>query len=138
MNVSTQRPRWVGMAIVGLLGALAMGCEKKKETPPEEPPPPPPVATVAPVTELAPLVEDAGIDAAPEPSATVKKGPGMSANQARAKQGCNALRSQAKTLGASPEANILLQAATVCDGAATQLNPNATGQAPEFAMVRTL
>jgi hypothetical protein len=82
---------------------------------------------------------DAGsaIDAAPAP---VKHGgaAGLTTNQARAKQCCNALRAQAKSLGASPEANILTGFATQCDAVAMQMGPMAGGQAPEFAALRSL
>ena len=58
---------------------------------------PPPVATDAAPTVLVPLDEDAGstVDAA---VAVVKHvgGPALSSNQSRAKQCCNALRTQAK------------------------------------------
>ena len=139
MNVATPgKPSLLlAVPVLAALSLAALGCEKKKEPVPE-PPPPAPVETAAPVTELAPLVEDAAVDAEPEAAAPVKKGSGMTANQARARQCCNAIRSQAKSLGSSPEANILLQGAALCDTAAAQLNPNTTGQAPEFAMFRQL
>jgi hypothetical protein len=64
--------------------------------------------------------------------------PGLTSNQARAKQCCNALRTQAKALGSSPEANILMGFAVQCDAVAMQIGPTTGGQAPEFAALRTL
>jgi hypothetical protein len=100
---------------------------------------PPPVATDAAPTILVPLDEGAGstVDAA---VAVVKHvgGPAVSSNQARAKQCCNALRTEAKTLGASPEANLLIGFAAQCDVVAMQIGPTSGGQAPEFAGIRQL
>lgn len=90
-------------------------------------------------TLLAPLDEDAGWDAGPD--AAVKKpggGNGLNTNQNRAKQCCNALRSQAKALGNSPEAQQLLGVAAMCDGIAVQVGPTKGGNAPELAPLRAL
>jgi acetyl-CoA acetyltransferase len=100
---------------------------------------PAPVPTDAAPTVLVPLDEDAGSvpDAAPPP---VHRGggSGLTTNQSRAKQCCAALRTQAKTLGASPEANILAGFAAQCDVVAMQIGPTSGGQAPEFAALRQL
>jgi hypothetical protein len=100
---------------------------------------PPAAATDAAPTILVPLDEDAGstIDAA---VAVVKRGvgPALSSNQTRAKQCCNALRTEAKTLGASPEANLLLGFAAQCDLVAMQIGPTSGVQSPEFAGIRQL
>jgi hypothetical protein len=100
---------------------------------------PPPAAVDAAPVQLAPISDDAGstVDAA---VAVVKHtgGPGLTNNQARAKQCCNALRAEAKGLGASPEANMLTSFAAQCDMVAMQMGPTSGGQAPEFAAIRTL
>ncbi len=92
---------------------------------------PPPVATDAAPAILAPLDEDAGVDAgvdaAPPHHAT---GPGLNTNQARAKQCCNALAKQA---GTDPSLGALVG---ICNSVAMQMGSSAGGQAPEFAAVR--
>ncbi len=100
---------------------------------------PPPVPTDAAPTQLVPLDEDAGstVDAAP-PAVHHAAGGGLTTNQSRAKQCCNALRAQAKTMGASPEANILVGFAAQCDMVAMQIGPTSGGHAPEFAGLRQL
>jgi hypothetical protein len=99
---------------------------------------PAPVPTDAAPTVLVPLDEDAGIvvDASRPP--VRHAGSGLTSNQARAKQCCNELRAQAKTLGASPEANILTGFAAQCDMVAMQMGPTSGGQAPEFGALRQL
>lgn len=99
----------------------------------------PPAPIDAGITQLVPLDEDAGstIDAAPPPVHHASGG-GLTTNQSRAKQCCTALRAQAKTLGASPEANMLNTFAAQCDVVAMQIGPTAGGQAPEFAGLRQL
>jgi hypothetical protein len=101
---------------------------------------PPPAATDAAPTVLVPLDEDAGspVDAAVAVVVKHTGGPGLSNNQARAKQCCSAIRTQAKTLGASPEANMLTGFAAQCDMVALQIGPTTGGQAPEFAAIRQL
>ncbi len=130
------------VAIAFGLFALAIACIACKK------PPPPPVVeeagTVAPadstpqVLELAPLVEDSG-PAQPEGGArkwTGGGGGGSNANQAKIRACCAALRSQAKTLGAAPEAAQLNVAAGTCDILATQVG--ASGSAPEFNQLRAV
>jgi len=98
-----------------------------------------PVATVdAAPTVLQPLDEiDAGADAA-EAAAPVRHGNGLTTSQTRAKQCCNALRTQAKALGNSPEAQQLLSVATLCDGIAIGIGPSAGPQAPELEPIRAI
>ena len=57
-------------------------------------------------------------------------GPGLSLNQARAKQCCNALKAQA---GTDP---LLAGMVAQCNNIAMQMGPSAGGQAPEFAPLR--
>ena len=101
---------------------------------------PAPVPTDAAPTVLVPLDEDAGtgVDASPPPVHRATGGSGLTSNQARAKQCCNELRAQAKSLGASPEANIMVGFAAQCDMVAMQIGPTSGGQAPEFAALRNL
>jgi hypothetical protein len=143
---------WLGVAAPGamlacVLGGSALGgwalagCDKKKDDPPPVmPSPPPPAPTPPPVAELAPLLElDSGApDAAADAATAVRRGPGTTVNQNRFRQCCSALRTTAKNLGSSPEANNLLQAATMCEAISAQLNPNTPGRAPEFAGVVAL
>jgi hypothetical protein len=128
--------RVVGWGLVGSVALVVLGCHKK------EPPmvmedagmPPPSVPTV---TELAPLVEDAGIeDAAPEAAPKKYGGPAMSPNQQKIAQCCNAMRVQARALGQSPEAFQLNAGALYCDTIAKQVGPQ--GTAPEFAQIRAV
>ena len=128
----------------GLIFALALpavwaGCSKKPEPVVEQPKPEPPAPAPTPeVTELAPLVDDAGVDAA----APVAKKPagggggGANANQLKVKQCCNAMRAQAKQLGSSPEANQINAFALQCDIIAGQVGPQ--GNAPEFNQLRAV
>ncbi len=90
------------------------------------------------VTELAPLIDDAGTDAAePGPKKlTGGGGGGANANQLKIKQCCNAMRSQAKQLGSSPEANQLIAFGMQCDMMAAQVGPQ--GTAPEFSQLRAV
>jgi hypothetical protein len=108
----------------------------KKETPavPDAAPPPPPPPEEASV--LLPIEEDAGADA--DADAEVKKftGTPVNTNVARLKQCCNQLRIQAKAMGASPEAGMLLSAAGQCDTMANAANPKAN--VPELGAIKTL
>jgi hypothetical protein len=118
---------------VGVLGSTA--CEKKVPPAPEAAAPPPAATDAAPVV-LVPLDDslDAGVDAGP----AKPRGPytPTNTNAARIKQCCAAMRSQAKNMGASPEANMMVQAAAACDMVALQVT--ATGTAPEFGQVRNM
>ncbi len=113
---------------------LLVACPKKETPqPPEAAPPPPPTDSTP--TVLTPLTDDdAGADAAPE--AGPKRGPGVNPNVARLRQCCGALRAQAKALGASPEAGMLIGAAAQCDGLASQAG--ASGNAPELNVIKGL
>jgi hypothetical protein len=113
---------------------FVMGCPKKQ--PPVVDAGEPPPATSTSVAELAPLVDDAGDegDGAPEGGPKKWTGPGGNPNQARIQACCNAMRSQAKTLGASPEAFQLNAVAAQCDVFAKQVGP--AGNAPELNQLR--
>ena len=90
-------------------------------------------------TLLAPLDEvDAGLDSGPDAAAKKHTGTGLNTNQTRAKQCCTALRTQAKALGNSPEAQQLLGVAAMCDSVAVQVGPTAGGNAPELAPLRAM
>ena len=113
---------------------LLVACPKKDPPPPDAAPPPaaePETGTVV----LAPLEEDAGLDAADAAEASKKLGPGVPTNVARLRQCCGQLRTQAKALGASPEAGMLLAGAAQCDSLAAQAGPGAN--APELGILKT-
>ncbi|HEY3817397.1 MAG TPA: hypothetical protein VGL81_09515 [Polyangiaceae bacterium] len=113
---------------------FVMGCPKKPAPVVDAGEPPPPAATS--VAELAPLIDDAGEDGDGAPEAGPKRwtGPGVNPNQARIQACCNAMRSQAKGLGASPEAFQLNAVAAQCDVFAKQVGP--AGNAPELNQLR--
>ncbi len=122
--------------------ALMMGCPKKPAPVVEEagPPPPPPASTPT-VTELAPMVDDAGPDAMTDAAPDASKkwtggGTTYSANQLRIRECCSALHTQAKTLGSAPEAAQVNMAASACDMLVVQAG--ATGTAPELSGVRQM
>jgi hypothetical protein len=115
---------------------FVMGCPKKQPAVVDAGEPPPPPASSS-VTELAPLTEDDAGDAAAEAEAGPKKwtgGPGYNPNQARIAMCCNAMRAEARKLGASPEAFQLTAAAGQCDILARQVGP--AGNAPELNQLR--
>jgi hypothetical protein len=118
---------------------LVVACKKPPPAVVDAGPPPVVEVDAAPVN-LAPLDEDAGVDAADanDGAAPKKTGSGLNTNQSRAKQCCSAIRAQAKQLGASPEANMLLGIATTCDQLAVQVGPTSGGQAPELAPLRQM
>ncbi|MGH7437313.1 MAG: hypothetical protein ACRENE_16675 [Polyangiaceae bacterium] len=123
----------VALVPVGL--TTLTGCPKKEAPPPPVPEAAPPPASTPEVTELAPLADEGGADA--EAGAPKKwTGPGMSANQVKIKACCNAMRTQAKAMGSSPEAFQVNSAATMCDTMAAQVG--ASGTAPEFAQIRAV
>jgi hypothetical protein len=134
------------LAFVGfttLFPLLVVGCPKKE--PPvvieEAGPPPPPPASTPTVTELVPLGDDAGPDAADATADAAKKWTGggpstYSANQLRIKECCNALHAQAKQLGSAPEAAEVNMAAATCDMLVAQAG--ATGTAPELNGLRQM
>ncbi len=116
---------------------LLVACPKKDPPPAVDaaPPPPPPVEDSS--TVLVPMEEDAGQDAGADADAGKKAtGPYVPTNVARLKQCCAQLRTQAKALGASPEAGMLMSAAAQCDTMASQVGPN--GTAPEMGVLRNL
>jgi hypothetical protein len=89
------------------------------------------------VTELGPLVEDAGPDAdAAEAGKKWGGGGGYNPNQLKIKACCNAMHAQAKALGNAPEAAPIVMIATQCDVIATQVGPQ--GNAPEFNQLRQM
>jgi hypothetical protein len=112
---------------------LAGACKKPDPAPVQNTAPPPVVVDAAPM-QLVPISEDAGItiDAAPPPVAHHASGGGLTNNQARAKQCCNALRAAGKS---DP---MLTAFAAQCDMVAMQMGPTSGGQAPEFAGIRNL
>jgi hypothetical protein len=116
--------------------ALALpACEKKAPPPPIEIPAPPP-APDAGVVQITPFDDslDAGIDGT---GGGKSHGPYTPTNNnaARVKQCCNAIRNQAKNMGASPEATLMAGVAMQCDLVAAQV---AGGSAPEFGQVRQM
>ena len=112
---------------------LLVACPKKDPPAPDAAPPPPEPDSATVV--LAPLEEDAGLDAADAADAFKKLGPGVPTNVARLRQCCGQLRIQAKALGASPEAGMLLAGAAQCDALAAQAGPGAS--APELGILKT-
>jgi hypothetical protein len=137
--MTRNRRRLLALACASAFPFVVVACKKE--------PPPAPVIDAAPAlvetapapVELAPLVEDAGPDVADADAAAKKPtGPGMNLNQSRAKQCCQALRAQAKALGASPEAAQLQAFAATCDGLAAQLGPSTGPKAPELAPLRAM
>lgn len=59
----------------------------------------------------------------------------VTANAARMRQCCAAIRSQGKAEGATPDGTLLMNVAAQCDMAAAQTTP---GHAPEFSLVRQI
>jgi hypothetical protein len=121
------------IAVVVSFPAALMGCPKKPAPVVEDAAPVAPPASTPEVTELAPLVEEAGVDADAAPKKWTGGGGGTNANQVKIKQCCNALRNQSKTMGNSPELNTM---AMTCDAIAAQVGP--AGNAPEFAQLRAI
>lgn len=122
--------------------AVLLGCQAcKKETPVvviDAGPPPPAVIDAAPA-DLQPLdTLDAGDDGDAADAAKKHTGSGLTTSQLRAKQCCNALRSQAKALGNSPESAQLIQLATMCDTIAIGIGPSKGPQAPELEPIRQI
>ncbi len=111
---------------------LLVACPKKDPPAPDAAPPPPEPDSATVV--LAPLEEDAGLDAADAADAFKKLGPGVPTNVARLRQCCGQLRIQAKALGASPEAGMLLAAAAQCDVVALQAGSGTS--APELGPLK--
>jgi hypothetical protein len=127
-----------------LSAVSAAGCSKKEPPPAQnvETPPPPPSSAPT-VTELAPLTDDGGPDGEADAQADAAKpayhagsGPGVSANQSKVKACCNAMRTQVKALGNSPEATTLNGFVAACDALATQVG--GAGSDPAFNQLRTM
>jgi hypothetical protein len=115
--------------------AALIGCPKKA-APVEDAGAAPPPASTPEVTELAPLVEEAGPDADAEAGPRKWGGGGFNSNQLKVKECCNAMRAQAKQMGQSPEAFQITTLAAQCDAVAVQIGP--AGNAPEFAQLRAI
>lgn len=132
----TPRRTFFALAIFSAM-PLLVACPKKDPPVADAAPPPPPPVEEASVTNLVPLEEDAGQEAG-DADADVKKatGPYVPPNVARLKQCCNQLASEAKRLGASPEAGMFTTAAAQCNVMASQIGPS--GNAPELGTLRTL
>lgn len=114
---------------------LLVACPKKDPPVVDAGLPPAPVEDVV-TTNLAPMEEDAEAGADADADAPVYKGPAVNTNVARLKQCCNALATNAKQLGSSPEASMLVAAAAQCSAMAAQIGP--TGNAPELGTLRAM
>jgi hypothetical protein len=125
------------VAFTAFVPVLVMGCPKKEPVVEDAGAPPPPTSAPT-VTELAPLTDDGGPDAADAAPEAGKKpsGPGYNANQMKIKACCNAMRAQAKAMGGSPEAFQINALAAQCDMFATQVGP--AGNAPELNQLRQI
>jgi hypothetical protein len=136
MRMRRSRPLSQSAALVACAAAvctLVAACKKAEPVVVDAGAPPPPVVIDAAPAQLAPLDEvDAAIEVDAGAPAHHHTGPGLSTNQARAKQCCNALRSEAKT---DP---ILTALAAQCDQVAMQIGPTSAGQAPEFGAIRQM
>jgi hypothetical protein len=126
------------LAFSTIFPLLVMGCPKKEPAVEDAGAPPPPPASTPSVTELAPLGDDGGPDAADAAAEAGKKysGGGLNANQSKIKACCTAMRAQAKALGSSPEAFQINALAAQCDMFVTQVGP--AGNAPEMAQLRQI
>lgn len=128
------RTRTVFALVVFSALPLLVGCPKKEVPAVDAAPPPAPEVDAAPLV-LTTLDDDAGADAADAAEAGKKAtGPGVPTNVARLRQCCGQLRTQAKALGASPEAGFLTQSAAQCDQLAAQAGPGAN--APELGILK--
>jgi hypothetical protein len=134
MTRSQVRRTVSSVAFALFIPAALVGCPKKPPPPAEDAGPPPPASTPE-VTELAPLVEEAGPDVA-ETGPKKWGGGGFNSNQLKIKECCNAMRAQAKQMGNSPEATQITAIAAQCDAVAVQVGPQ--GNAPEFAQLRAI
>jgi hypothetical protein len=138
MTRTTVRRTLVFLGFTTLVPMFVMGCPKKEQPVVEEAAAPPPPAAPPTVTELAPMVDDAGPDAADAAPEAGKKysGGGYNTNQLKVRECCNALHAQVKQLGSAPEAAQVNMAAQTCDMLVVQMG--ATGTAPEMAGVRQM
>ncbi|HEX7600408.1 MAG TPA: hypothetical protein VF316_02340 [Polyangiaceae bacterium] len=130
----------LGLGLAAVLPLVLLGCPKKDVPTVDAAPAPTPTPTPTQTeTNLTPLDEDAGSDASDASDAKPKwTGPAVNPNQLRIRQCCNAIRTQAKSLGTSPEAAQMVQAAAMCDGVSMAVTSTGAGQAPEFAPVRQM
>jgi hypothetical protein len=114
------------------------GCKKDTPVPVVFDSGPPPVIDAAPA-EILPLdTLDAAVEVDAADAAKKPTGSGLTLSQQRAKQCCNALRSQAKAMGNSPESAQLVGLATMCDTIAMNLGPSKGAQAPELEPIRAI
>jgi hypothetical protein len=134
MALLLSRPRRTLFALAVFSAMPLLVACPKKETPVADAAPPPPPEPEASTVVLTPLEEDAGADADAD-AAKKATGPGVPTNVARLRQCCGQLRTQAKAMGASPEAGFILSAAAQCDGLAAQAGPGAS--APELGILKT-
>ncbi len=119
--------------IVALAVPMIAGCPKK-EAPPAPDSGPPPIPEDTGVIVMEPIIEDSG----PGDSGAKKAQGGPAVNQvvSRLKQCCNALSSQAKQLGPSPEGGMIQAAAVQCNAVVSQVGPS--GNAPELGALKGL
>ena len=136
MSVSAHRTRKsVALVLLACTTAVPMFLAACKQPAPAivDSGSPAPAATDAAPAVLAPLDEDAGMDAGVHAGpAKHGGGPGLNTNQSRAKQCCNAL---AKESGTDPT---LVALVAMCNSVAMQMGSSTGGQAPEFAAVRNV
>jgi hypothetical protein len=130
MALSTRRTVFA-LAIFSAL-PLLVACPKKETPAVDAAPPPAPEPDAAPLV-LTALEEDASADADAD-AAKKATGPGVSTNVMRLRQCCGQLRTQARAMGASPEAGMLMAAAAQCDGLAAQAGPGVN--APELGILK--
>lgn len=131
--------RLFALCVASVMPIVLFGCPKKDPAPVVDAAPAPTPTPSATETQLTTLDDDAGADADAADAGKPKwTGPVLNANQIRAKQCCDALRKQAKSMGNSPEAMNINNAAIFCDQAAMSLGPTAGGQAPELAPMRQM
>jgi hypothetical protein len=135
--MSSPRSAILFLSLAAILPAYWAGCSKKAPPAVEDAGVVPPPASTPEVTELEPLTEDAG----PEASVAPRKWSGgtggtANANQSKVKACCNAMRTQAKQMGSSPEAFQVTALAAQCDMFAGQIGSQ--GNAPEFNQLRQM
>lgn len=137
MTRSAFRSRLPPAALSLSVVLLVIGCQKKQPVEIDAGGPAP--AATPSVTELQPLMDDAGDDAGDAAAEAGKKwtGPAMTPNQIKVQVCCNSMRAQAKQIGASsPEGFQLNAVAAQCDQLAKQIGP--LGTAPEFNQLRQI
>ena len=85
---------------------------------------------------LSAIVADLGLDPAQIDDVIIGNAAGGGGNLARLAQCCNALAAQARAMGPSPEAGMVLAAAAQCNVIVQQAGPN--GNAPELGALRSI